>query len=519
MNDITIINAIEKLANRKNVAGQSPYLKRWQHFYAGNYNELDYWVTSGTGDKLNLKKKTLNFPKKICEDFANFCLNEKTELVVGGDVSQKALDLLLDREDFWSRANSNYEQAMGLSIGAWVEGIEGLTINDKGEMIGKGKLNIRFVNATKVFPITIKDGKIIECAFATENTNETSVEMHLLEEGKYVVKIFNLDKQTLTQQNEALIFNTQSDVPLFQLVYPNLTNNLDVDSHLPISVYANQLDKFIALDEKYDDFDIEFKNGKRRIFVNSELWKVDAESGEVVKTFDKNETLFHVLNFQDNTKPLIESSAEALREQSYINAINTELNLISMGVGLGTDLYNFSGAAGRPLQTATAVLAKNSEAIRTVKKHEKVVRQALIDFVKAVRYLSNTFTDEPIGQFEDSSINVIFDDTFFEDKDSEQTRDRNNLIAGLMSVVEYRMRWFGEDEKQAKKYVYENLRFKLINDNLQGLTSGAMPTNVFVDICYGDKNEQEKQDIISAIEENKARNTVTDFNAFENETM
>lgn len=514
-----ILSTIQRLAERENIEGQSKYLSRWQQFYANDYVERNYVITTGTGTTLMLEKKTLSMPKKVCEDVANFILNEETKIVIGGDDSQKKLNVLLDNIDFWSRANQNVEQAMALSIGAWVEGIEGMTVNEEGQMIKKGKLNVKFVNATKVYPITIENGKIIECAFATENTNHTLIELHLLNDKKeYDVKLCKVENKTYTLLEDIITFETRSVVPLFQIIHPNIINNLDVNSKLPISIYANQLDKFIAVDEKYDDFDIEFKNGKRRIFVNSELWKVDAIDGKVTRTFDRNDTVFYDLNFQDNSKPLIQSSAEPLREQSYINAINADLGLISLGIGLGSDIYNFTGTAGRPLQTATAVMAKNSEAIRTIKKHEKVIRQALIDFVKAIRYLTNNFTDEPLGEFTDESINVIFDDTFFEDKDSEQTRDRNNINAGLMSVVEYRMRWFGENEENARKYVFENLRYKLINDNLQGLTSGAIPTNVFVDICYGDKSEQEKQEIILAIEENKANNTITDFDSFENGT-
>ena len=289
----------------------------------------------------------------------------------------------------------------------------------------------------------------MECAFATKNTNFTAIEMHVLVEGNYVVKICKVDNNNHTVVGEIQEFKTLSNIPLFQLVYPNIVNNIDINSHLPISVYANQLDKFRCLDEKYDDFDIEFRNGKKRIFVNSELWKVDTESGSIVRSFDENDTVFYELQFQDNSKPMITSSCDPLRELSYINAINSELGLISLGVGLGTDLYNFS-SQGRPIQTATGVMAKNSEAIRTIKKHEKVVKNAIIGFIKAVAYLSNNFTDDPFGEIK--TINVLFDDTFFEDKDSEQTRDRNNVSAGLMSEVEYRMRWFGETEEAAKEY-------------------------------------------------------------------
>lgn len=504
-----LISVIKRIAQRENVEGQSEYLSTWLSYYEGKQASLNYKIYNGSNYKRR-KRKSLKVPKKLCEDFANFVLNEKCEIIVDGK-AQDNLNAFLDKEHFWSRANANYEQAMGLSLGAWVEGIEGLQVNDKGEMVGKGKLKVRYINATKIYPITIVDGKIVECAFASENTNYTNLELHLLDPNTntYIVRVCKLDKSggvivdsNIEKNTGIQDFYSGSETPLFQLVYPNLTNNLNINSSLPISVYANELDKFDCLDEKYDDFNTEFMNGKRRIFVNSELWNVDVSGeGKVAKTFDENDTLFYSLHFQDNSKPMIESSAEALREQSYINAINSELTLISMGVGFGKAFYNFEGGSSRPLQTATAVVAMNSDTIRTIKKHEEVVRTALIDFVKAVKYLSNTFTDEPIGEFNDEDITILFDDTIFEDKETEQTRDRTNVTSGLMSEVEYRMRWFGESEKDAQTYVYNNLRYKLINNNLQALTSGAMTPIDFVNICYGDMNETKKVEIATYIAE------------------
>ena len=508
-----IISTIESLVGKK-VEGQNPLIPLWESFYSGNYKELNYRITTSVGKKRKMRKKTLNFPKKLSEDFANFMMNEQVEIVVDENAKEQVEKFLKDI-NFWSRANKNLEQAMALSIGAWVEGIKGIEVDEENNIIKKGVLNVRFVNANKIYPITVIDGEIVECAFATKNTNFTAIEMHLLDEqGNYVVKICKVDNNNHTVVGEIQEFKTLSNIPLFQLVYPNIVNNIDINSHLPISVYANQLDKFRCLDEKYDDFDIEFRNGKKRIFVNSELWKVDTESGSIVRSFDENDTVFYELQFQDNSKPMITSSSDPLRELSYINAINSELGLISLGVGLGTDLYNFS-SQGRPIQTATGVMAKNSEAIRTIKKHEKVVKDAIIGFIKAIAYLSNNFTDDPFGEIK--TINVLFDDTFFEDKDSEQTRDRNNVSAGLMSEVEYRMRWFGETEEAAKEYVYKNLRYKLINNNLQALTSGALPVKEFVEICYGDKDENTKNEYQIFITESLEKSAVPDFNLMETE--
>ena len=518
-----INTTIKRLANRSYMEGKSGLISRWQKYYRGDYDYLHYRINTGIGETLRLKKKSLNMPKKIAEDFANYILNEKCQIVIPEE-PQKTLDAFLEKEGFWSKANSLVEQSMALSIGAIVEGIDGMEINEDGELVNKGKIKVRYINATKVYPITVRDSKIVECAFAVENTDYTDLEIHLINEetGNYYVKIARVNNKTgntIPLDNEGteyVIFDTLSNIPLFQLFYPNIVNNININSRLPISVYANCLDNFDCLDEKYDDFYLEFKNGKRRIFVNSELWKIDAESGSVIKTFDRNDTVFYALNFPNDTsgKPLIETSAESLREQSYINAINSELNLISAKLGLGKNYYNFT--VGDSAKTATEIIAVNSELIKTMRKHELVIKEALVGFVKAIQHLSNTFVNpmfmKPLGSFKEEEIKIVFDDSAFEDKETEQTRDRTNVTSGLMSEVEYRMRWFGQSYEDAQLYVFNNLRYKLINNNLQALTSGAMTPEEFVNICYGDKDEATKEQIIEYINNKFNSNDVIEPN-------
>lgn len=516
--NIDIEVQIQRLSGREKIIGRSKWLSLWQDFYRGDYGLLHYNVKTANGTYVQLTKKTLNISKKVCSDLANYVLNEKCQIVVP-DAAQKTLNTILKRTHFWSKTNQNYEQAMALSLGAWVEGIEGLQVDEDGYKVGNGKLKVRFVNATKIYPITAIDDKIVECAFVSNQTTHYNIEMHLIDEktGNYIVKVAKLSPDYSTVlENDMKTFKTNSPIPLFQLVYPNLANNLDLNSPLPISLYANEIDKIVALDEKYDDEDIEFKNGKKRIFVNARLWKVNEEGGEVEKTFDENDTVFYQMEFDNNDKPMIETSADPLRDESYIRAINSDLNLISQGIGFGRNYYNIQELT-ETSKTATEVKAMNAELMDTIHKHELVVYDALIDFVKAVQYLSNEFTDTPLGQFKEEEIDVKFDDSVFEDKDSEQRRDKENVETGLSDIIEYRMKWMGETEDDAKAYVWTHLRYKLINDNLQALTTGALPPKQFVDICFGDKEEKEKNEIIEYVDKKLKLSDPDNWDDFGNE--
>jgi hypothetical protein len=164
---------------------------------------------------------------------------------------------------------------------------------------------------------------------------------------------------------------------------------------------------------------------------------------------------------------------------------------------------------GRPLQTATAVISVNSELYQNLRKHEIKLEQSLKDFTLAIITACNNFSPyEFKTNYKLKDIYIQFDDSIIEDKDAEQKRDKDLVAAGLLSEIEYRMRWRGETEEDAKKFVYDNLRYKLINNNLPSLTNGGMTPEEFVNICYGDKSEEEKQKIVEYVTAQKEKSSL-----------
>lgn len=46
-------------------------------------------------------------------------------------------------------------------------------------------------------------------------------------------------------------------------------------------------------------------------------------------------------------------------------------------------------------------------------------------------------------------------DSIIEDKETERSRDRQDVSMGVMSLVEYRAKWYGESEEDAAKNLPE----------------------------------------------------------------
>jgi hypothetical protein len=161
-----------------------------------------------------------------------------------------------------------------------------------------------------------------------------------------------------------------------------------------------------------------------------------------------------------------------------------------MKCGLGESYYrmNATGAV-----TATQVMSENSTLFRTLKKHEILIENVLRNLVKAVVHASNEFTNNPLGDIKDDEIKIVFDDSIIEDKGAEMTRDKADVASGLMSKVEYRMKWYGEDELTAQ----ETIRKYMIADEyvkyMPLVTSGVMSPERMIECIYGTVAGHEKE--------------------------
>ena len=145
------------------------------------------------------------------------------------------------------------------------------------------------------------------------------------------------------------------------------------------------------------------------------------------------------MNMEDET---VKDITPQLRIQECQDALNKQLSILSMRTGLGNNYYRFEGGQ---VKTATEVISDNSPLYRTIKKDELLIKDALIGVAKAVLFMLELDTEQ--------DINVMFDDSIFED--TNQTR-QNKLLefnTGLIDRVQYFTDVYKMTEEQAIKFV------------------------------------------------------------------
>lgn len=425
----------------------------WVLWYAGLVPAFHNYRQYNGKRKIRRTRKTLGMAKTIAEDWANLALNEKVGITVAEKSAEKRIWEVLDFNKFRVRGNQLLEEAFALGTGAFVEHMDGSNIK------------IDYIRAGMIYPLSWDNGSILECAFASEQSvkgkKQVYLNIHRLDRSnKYIIEnhLFHREGNILTEidlpegvQEE---IKTDSSLPRFQIVRPNLANNFAPDCPMGISVYANAIDQLEGLDLVYDSYCNEFRLGKKRITVPMPMARIMMEDdGTITPMFDDNDTEFYALPSIDGVENKIQEHNMTIRHESHEAGIQTALNLLSFKCGMGKDRFNFQDGQ---VKTATEVISEKSDLYQSLKKHELLLADALIG-------LTRTIAD--MLDFDSGEVTVNFDDSIISDSGSEQQKDLQLVSSGIMAKWEYRVKWMGEDEQTARRRVedasgtYEGLNF------------------------------------------------------------
>lgn len=87
-----------------------------------------------------------------------------------------------------------------------------------------------------------------------------------------------------------------------------------------------------------------------------------------------------------------------------------------------------------------------------LKKHELILDDVLKQLVQIIIRLGAVLR-QPVDT--NAEITIDFDDSIIEDKAAERQADRADVSMGAMPLYQYRMKWYGETEEQAKAAVQQ----------------------------------------------------------------
>ena len=448
------------------------YIDEWLEWYQGEVEKFHKYSVYNGIKMIECTRNSLGMAKKICEDWANLILNEKVAIKAGN--FDKRLQEILKLNNFRVRANQLIELAFALGTGAFVEYMSG------------GMVVIDYVRADMIYPLSWDNGDITECAFGSyrEQDGEDVIYLQIHRFGdpdadvpenpeEYYIenRLIDADSgENLELGDDILpIVPTHSTRPLFQIITPNIQNNIDLDSPMGISVYANSLSQLKGCDLVYDSYMNEFVLGKKRIIVPVSMAKIQmAADGVATPVFDPNDTIYYAMpgDNKDDSLRLTENNME-IRAADHELGIQRSLDLLSLKCGMGTGRYQFNSSG---VKTATEVISDKSDLYQNLQKNELPVSSAIIGMVEAVAFLDGAGS---------VTVTVDFDDSIIEDSNTTIDRNLKLVQGGLRSKLTAIMEINKCSEAEARK-------------ELQRIAEDGQITGQDVDWTKGDDEEPEE---------------------------
>lgn len=463
------------------------HIDTWLAWYQNYFREFHrYWIYDGIKSKKQ-ERFRLGMAKKVCEDWANLLLNEKVSIKAGS--FDKRLQEILEYNNFNVRANQLMEIAFALGTGAFVEYLD-----------SEDSKIIDYIRANMIYPLSWDNGDITECAFGSVRVVDEKERIYLMicrkgisddgEDGNlYYIENKYLDADTGDEvelpEDIQEIVPTGYDKPNFQIIQPNICNNVDLDSPMGISVFANAIDQVKGCDLIYDSYMNEYILGRKRILVPYSAAKMQMQKdGNVDPVFDPNDTVYFALPGDRDSDLKLTEVDMTIRAQDHETGINKALDLMSLKCGMGTGRYKFESGG---VKTATEVISDKSDLYQNLQKNKIPVNAALVAMVKCLYFLE-TGSDE-------IEVNVDFDDSIIEDSNTTIDKNIKLVQAGLRSKLTAIKDIMKCSDADAEK-------------ELRRITEDSQITGQDVDWTRGEQDESEPENgDTEEVEEEKKKKT------------
>lgn len=430
-----------------------------------NYNSMEYYKkifqnypnwkrtkASGLYAKGNRNRKLLNTAKVICDEFSAMTFSEQIEITIDNETYQDYITETLNKTGFWRKFPEilSYAYAMG-----------GCALKVYAD---NSRPAVDYVQAVNFLPTGWIGDTINECIFRTtsyKNGNYyTLLEHHSITNGfttvnneafKSGIKDSLGTKCAVSEMFPKLaesVIYSGINAPMFSYFKPCTSNNIETDSPLGLSVFANAVDTLEALDIAFDSFSREFILGKKRIIVPAKCVKtvVDTLSGEMCRYFDADDEAFVALDTGENDALKIIDNTIELRIDEHVSAINALLNILCFQIGLSAGSLSFDAVQG--VKTATEVISQDSKTARTIKSNKNLLSETIEQLIHGLIAVGTALKLIPVKEYTVTvgwQDNIIIDDNTLIDNNVKLTQ------AGLKSKLKAIMDVQKCDEETAQK--------------------------------------------------------------------
>lgn len=395
-------------------------------------------MLNGQADWITDSIVSLGIEEGICREFADCALVEMET-----SLSNERLDRIYQKNI--SNLNENIQE--GLALGSFV-------LKPLGEAAAE------FVSADKIIPISFgDDGKPNDIAFLTvkkvgDVDYFTRFERHYFINGNLTIENKCFHSQTsrdigLPCSLEAV--EEWANIDPGPVTYPGMNrmdfgyyrnpikNRID-GSACGVSVYESAVDLIRKADIQGARLDWEYESGERAIHVDNKALKQDKSTGRF--SMEKlKKRLYRGLNLEaGKDQELLKEYSPEMRDEAFKRGLEEYKREIEFSVGLAYgDLSDVQEVA----KTATEIKTSKNRKYNRVTAIQNNLYDCLEDFAAGLAFYNSMLNSG-------YEFSCKFNDSILTDEETERQQDRADVSMGAMQLWEYRKKWYGETEEQAK---------------------------------------------------------------------
>lgn len=465
MNSI-VLNYLQTLGYKLPKTDMYDKIEEWRNWYDGYVEKFHSYKDSFGTDR---KMFYLGMAKQVCEDWASIIYTEKDEIKTDVERNEEFIKEKIKELNLVNELKECIEMASWSGTCAGVIRLKNITV-ENGVMVANDKTEYDLVkvSADKIIPLRIEHGKIIDCAFTSETIDGERkiiyIEIHQLKDDGYEITNKFIDAKTgkeVIYEDVLRNYKTNSSVPLFAILMPPKLNTIENNLGLGISVYANAIPQLQATDITYNNFVMDYYLGGKKIIYNKKLIKyrtVTVINDDGTKTtkdvpiYPDDITKQQFMQVGDdlgtNDKELIHEYNPELRADENQKGIQYAIDLLGFKCGLGTKYYEFNGGQ---VVTATQYSGDRQDLLKNANKYRSNLDDFVQDIIRGILLLGRTVYNAPVT--EECNVEIANKDGIL--VTDEEIRDQfvREISAGLRNAWEYRVKFFGEDEKTARKMI------------------------------------------------------------------
>lgn len=464
----------------------------WKCLYKGFYGPWHRILSPTIANPRSRRDlERMDTAKAICAEMAGLVWSEQCEIHVSqkgtGPLLEEFVQDVLVKNGFWTKMQEHIEQVMALGGGAIKAWYEERQDSRGNRLPGSGRIRLGYCMADQFVPTAWDNAQVTDGVFISREARDgyyyTRLEWHKWDGLTYTIRNeafraeYKQPNPGAAESQDILGFR----YPLSE-IYPSLNeetalqgltaslfayyrtaaaNNIDDDSPLGVSIYANALSTLKALDICYDSFIQEFRLGKKRIIVPASCIRtvVDPDTGEMRRYFDASDEAYEALSTDNPDALKIQDNSVELRIDEHERAINAFLSILCLQVGFSAGTFTFDRAQG--LKTATEVISENSKTYKTIKAQQLQIKAAVSKIVDAIIQIASLYNLQWKGQSIQAlaangwETNVVFDDSILQDRQTNINEGILLTTNGLMSKKRFLMEKLGYTEEEARQELEE----------------------------------------------------------------